>query len=78
MHPEAMTALVTPGRDDGSYTMAPRLFDDNDWDDGESETWEDEDMWSGTVGADDLARTPASPESPKGVPTADVPEPQRY
>lgn len=73
---EAVTA-VTPG-DDGSYAMPPRLFEEHDWDDEDSETWEDEDMWSGTVGADDSARAPSAPESPEGTPPADVPEPQRY
>ena len=77
MRPEAVTAMVSGG-DDGSYAMPPRLFEDRDWDDEDSETWEDEDMWSGTVGADDLAGAPAAPESPKGALTAAVPEPQRY
>eukprot|EP00903_Cladosiphon_okamuranus_P014075 g13082.t1 len=76
LRPEAVTA-VTPGVDDGSYAMPPRLFEERDWGDEESETWEDDDMWSGTVGADDSARAPSAPESPKCAPPADVPELQR-
>lgn len=71
MRPEALT--TAPGGDDGSYAMPLRLFEEHDWNDEESETWEDEDMWSGTVDANDLARAPATLESLR-----DVSEPQRY
>lgn len=68
---------TAPGGADGSYAMPSRLFEEHDWDDEESETWEDEDMWS-AVDADDLARASAAPESVGGAPPADVSEPQRY
>eukprot|EP00752_Nemacystus_decipiens_P004305 g3934.t1 len=67
---------VAPGGDDGSYAMPPRLFEGRGWDDDEGETWEDEDMWSGTVGARELAGAPAAPDTLKGVPMVDTPESQ--
>lgn len=70
---ETVTAAA-PGGDDGSYALPPRLFEEHDWQDDESETFEDDDMWSGTVGA----KAHATPESPRVGPPAVASEPQRY
>lgn len=58
--------------------MPPRLFERKNWDDDdESESWEDEYMWSEISDDDGLAREPATPDGVNGTPTREVAEPKR-
>lgn len=70
--------MAAPGGDDTSSVMPPRLFED-DWDGEESESWEDEDMWSGSVDDDESAGAPVTSGDRSGAPSAeDRRETQRY
>lgn len=53
--------------------MPPRLCGEQDWDDEKSESWEDEDMWSQVVDADDAEMATPTTSDLRGGP-----KPERY
>ena len=71
LHAEAVS--IPPAGDDGSYAMPLRLCEDQDWDDEQSESWEDEDMWFQVVDDDDAEKAPPTTNN-----LMDGPEPRRY
>ncbi|CAM9911317.1 unnamed protein product [Ectocarpus sp. 4 AP-2014] len=71
-------ASLPPTGDDASYAMPPRLFEGRNWDDEESESWEDEYMWSDeTVDNDGLTGVTAVPDDARGMSLVPVFEPLR-
>lgn len=73
-----MEASLPPAGDDASYAMPPRLFEGRNWDDEESESWEDEYMWSDeTVDNDGLTGATAIPDDTRGMSPVPISEPLR-
>ncbi|CAM9479490.1 unnamed protein product [Ectocarpus sp. 6 AP-2014] len=71
-------ASLHPAGDDASCAMPPRLFEGRNWDNEESESWEDEYMWSDeTVDNDGLTGATAVPDDARDMPPVPVSEPLR-